>query len=415
VATTNTVTTFAGFLKTRYADNLVNTIPEDYVLQRDFPFGRSRRIGEQYQQAVITRLEQGGTYSAGGAGAFALNDAVAGQISKAILDSSQFVLKSAIDYETLSKALSKGALAYGSSGDQLLRNMAMSTRKRLEIDLWMGQSTKGIGVIDTGGVAGDVYTLTYDSWAPGFFIGMEGAIIELFTSALTTQRTGTPSLVAVDLSARTVEMSAAHTSAAATDVLFFETQRTTSAWNSFLGLHAMATTTSGNLFNIAVASNSIWAPNSYAAGGPLSFQKVQEAAVFSRMKGLSGRAIMYVSLDSWANLLTEQAALRRYGGTFEGRVTLVNGGDAIEFHAVTGRVIIKPSFYCYSGNAYIVPKGKVFRIGAIDVSFQVPGMDLPLAHISESTAGIILFSYYNQAMFSNVPGQVTVITGITET
>lgn len=405
----NTVTTFAGFLKTKYAQNLVNTIPESFILQRDAAFGRARRIGEQYQQAVITQLEQGATYSRGGQGAFALNASAAGSIEKAILDSAQFVMKSQIDYETLSKAITKGELAYGSSGDQLLKNMAMSTRKRLEIECWMGQAPDGIGVVDSTG-ASDI-VITDATWAAGFWVGMEGSTIEIFDTTLGTLR-GSATVDGVDISTKTITLSALPGGTVATDVVFFKDQQEVGAKNSFLGLLGIAQTVTGTLFNIDTAK-SIWKPESFAVGGVLSFSILQDAIVTSVVKGLERGATVYVSTASWANLLTEQAALRRYGGDLDGRSTLINGGRAIEFHAATGRMEIKPSIYLQEGFAVICPSESLVRIGATDVTFKVPGMDETLLQVSDTTAGVSLFAYYNQAMFTAEPGQITLLTGVT--
>lgn len=417
----NTVTTFTGFLKTVYAQNLVNTVPDMFMLQNDAPFGRARRIGEQFHQAVRVKLEQGFTYSRGGTSAFALSDATPGTISKALIDGFQGVMKSAIDYETLSKALTKGKMAYGSSGDELLKNMAFSTRKRCEIDLWHGQSADGLGVIDTGGVSGAVYTISQASWAPGIYVGMEDAPIELFDSALTTQRdfNEVRKISTVDVGTRKVTVDTAHAAAAATDRLFFggnpntvDGQRTTAAWNSPIGLLGIAGTTSGTLFNINV-SNSIWKPEAYAVGGPLTFAHVQNAAAISVTKGLDRGATVYVATEVWADLLTEQAALRRFGGQFDGRVTLKQGASALEFWSSSGKLTIKPSIYCPIGRAIVCPSGSLKRVGSSDVTFKVPGMDEPLSHVSESSAGIILFCYYNQSLFTSEPGQITNMTGIT--
>jgi hypothetical protein len=405
----NTVTTFAGFLRTKYAQNLVNTIPEDFVLQTDAPFVPAKQIGEQFQQAVITKMEQGGTYSRTGQGSFTLNATVAGAIEKAIVQSSQFVLKSGIDFETLSKALSKGEMAFGSAGDQLLKNMAMSSRKRLEIDLWAGQ--QGLGIVSA--IASDVITFTDASWAPGYWVGMEGAVVEIFDTALTTQRTGTAAITAVDIANKKVTLASTPTGTAATDVVFFQTQRETAAHNSFLGLLPLANTSTGTLFNIDTAVRSIWKPNQVAVGGQISFSVLQDAMVSSVSKGLTRGGKTYVSLDGWTDLLTEQAALRRFGGDFDGRVELVNGGRAIKFHTMAGPMEIKPSLYCKFGNAVIVPDNALARVGSTDVTFKVPGMDEPLVLIGDTTAGVTLRSYYNQALYTNEPGQITLLTGIT--
>lgn len=405
----NTVTTFAGFLKTNYARKVVNTIPEDLVMQRDCPFGEAEHIGEQYQQSVITKLEQGGTYSRGGQGAFALNTPVAGAIEKALVDGSQFVLTSGIDYETLSKALANGKLAYGSSGDMLMKNMAQSARKRLEIDLWIGQSTKGLGEISA--VATNDVTFTAATWCPSYWIGMEDAVCEFFNAALGVNR-GTASVVSVNIATRTVTFTTLPGGVIATDIVFYKDQREAAAWNSLLGLVAMAGTSAGNLFNIAV-TKSIWGPNQYNVGGAMSFAVCQDALVTSAYKGLMGGATLYLAVSSWNNLLTEQAALRRYGGEFDGRVELINGGTAISFQTMVGKLIIKPTIYLQDGYAVIVPNGSLVRVGSTDITFEVPGMNEPLLTVGGTTAGITLQCYYNQALFCPEPGKLTQLYGIT--
>ena len=52
------------------------------------------------------------------------------------------------------------------------------------------------------------------------------------------------------------------------------------------------------------------------------------------------------------------------------------------------------------------------RVGSTDVTFRVPGMDEPLMQVSDTTAGISLFAYYNQALYTNEPGQIVLMTGI---
>ena len=56
---TITVSTWNGWLKQRYAQNVLNTIPEDLVLERDFKFSTAKQIGEQYSQVSPRTLFEG--------------------------------------------------------------------------------------------------------------------------------------------------------------------------------------------------------------------------------------------------------------------------------------------------------------------------------------------------------------------
>ncbi|MBN1605866.1 MAG: hypothetical protein JW940_04500 [Polyangiaceae bacterium] len=406
----NTVSTFAGFLKTKYAQNIVNTIPEGFVAQNDFPFGAAGKIGEQYQQAVITALEQGATYAAGASGTFTINDAVAGSIEKALVNSSQFMLKSAIDYETLSKAIKKGEMAYGSAGDQLMKNMAMSTRKRLEISMWLGQFATGCGALSA--IGSNIATITQASWPPGAWIGMEGAVVEIFDSTLATNR-GSATLSSVNHAERKLTLSATPGGTTAGDVIVFKDMvEAGPTWNDFMGVLKIYSTTSGTLFNISTAK-SVWKPETLAVGGPLTFAKCQESAMYYALKGGDRTLKAYVPLRAWLSLLTEQAAQRHYGGEFDGRTELVDGGKAIRFWTMSGQMLIKPVAYMPEGYALLVADGSIMRVGSTDVTFQVPGMNEPLAHVSDTVAGIVLMAYYNQAVFTPEPGLGVLLTGIT--
>ncbi len=401
---------YTGFFKNKYARRVVNTVPQDLVLQRDTKFNSAARIGKQYVQAVITQLEQGGTYSRGGQGAFSLNTPIAGSIEEAVVDGSQFVLIGGIDYETLAKAQEEGELAHGSSGDMLLKNMSLSARKRLEIDLWMGQSSLGLGIVLS--VATNTITFTDATWCPGYWIGMEDAVCEVFATGLGTNR-GTASVVSVDVPNKAVTFTTLPTGTVATDVIFFKDQREAAAWNSLLGLLAMAGTSSGNLFGISTAK-SVWTPTQYNVAGALSFTKLNDAIITAAYKGMVGGATAYIPVSRFNALLTEQAALRTYGGEFSGRVELVNGGESIKFHTMIGPLIIKPVIYLQDGYGVICQSRTLTRTGATDVTFEIPGMKHPLMTVGGSVAGVTFQCYYNQALFCPEPGKLVQLYGITD-
>lgn len=403
----NSVTSFAGFLKTKYASRVVNTIPEGFGLQRAAGFSRATKIGKGFSQAVITKLEHGATYKGAGGGNFTLDSEVDGAISEATVDGAQMVLKSGIDYETLSKATAKGDVAYGSAADRLYQQMVLSARKRLEIEMWYGQSSEGLGIVDS--TTASTIVLEARQWSPGMWVAMEGAKIEVFTSALTTQRTGTATISGVDVDNLTLTIDTLPTGTVATDRVFLKTNRTTSAWNSMLGLVPMGKKTSGTVFNIDVA-NSIWAPVQYDFGAnEASFQRAQQMCEKSVVKGAEGTSCLWVPTEAWTDLLTEQANLRRYGGSHDGRIRMMkNGARGIEFFSASGTIEIKPTLYLMLGNAVLHPKNCLSRVGATDVTFQIPGMERPNVHVSDGSAGVTLRAYYNQALFSNKLGQIVV-------
>ena len=82
-----------------------------------------------------------------------------------------------------------------------------------------------MGVISA--ISSDVITFTDATWAPGIWVGMEGAVVEIFDSALTTKRVSpeTAIVTAVDVANKKITIDATPTSTAATDRVFFQTQR----------------------------------------------------------------------------------------------------------------------------------------------------------------------------------------------
>src|SRR5690606_27394572 len=234
---------------------------------------------------------------------------------------------------------------------------------------------------------------------------------------LDTMRSGDMVVTGVDPENRVITVNSKAGSLGQNDVILVKSQRDVSgtpAWNSMLGLLALAGTTTGTLFNINV-SKSIWAPNQYAVGGVLSFEKLQEALTRPISKGLTGDATCYTSIYSFVDLVTEQAALRRYGGSMSGRVTFDNGANELRFHYQTGVLRIKPSIYCPVANAVIVPsksKYDLCRVGATDLTFDLPKFG-KLIQISDTVAGAHMMAYYSQSLFTAAPGRICLLTGIT--
>jgi hypothetical protein len=243
---------------------------------------------------------------------------------------------------------------------------------------------------------------------------MEGAKLEAFTSALTTQRTGTMVITAVNLVTRVISVDAAATSLAATDVLFFKSARTTSAHKAMSGIHAITNNT-GTYANISAASYSLWKSESYSAGSAaLSQTKVNAAIAQACAKGFEGEGILLCSNKTFGNLLTDQSALVRHIDRSKNKVSYENGSNEIKFFSQSGADIsIVPSIYCKEGYAYGLSKD-TWEIGGAQPkpSFETPGNgDQMFLHIAD-TAGVEMRAYLNAYLFCEAPGKNFVITGI---
>jgi len=426
----NTVNTFKSFLKTQYAKDVVNTLPMSFKAQRMAPYEGDRgKTGLRIEQPVVTNMEQGGTYRGPNAGPFDLNKPIAARISNMVLDATNFVLNSAIDYETLYKSSKGGQVAYRSGSEQLFRSMVASARKRLEISCWHGQQGIGIVRLDPGAGTQAFVDLTNASFAVGNWLGMENAVVHFKDPAgnIRTWVTNADyiaglnaagyTIKSVDPALRRVTFTAnIHADIAVGDELVLSTQFDPEgqSWQDMKGIYSIANQTTGELFGVPLANASTFVPNSYAVGGDLTFDHVQRMAVTSVQKGLDSAADCCINNEHWVDLLVEQAAFRQYDGGYSGQIKFINGDRGIRFLSANGVIDIEPSIYVKGGEILLTPKGAWRRIGNSPVTFDLPGVGQNV-HNAETVAGVLFRAYWNQAIVTEQPGHLTVGTGVTAT
>ena len=407
MAAVNTVDSLNGLFKRRYAPRLERLIPEEFVLQNEISFNRSKRLGSTFHQPVVLQREHGATYAASGDGAFQLDAAVAGQLQDAQVQGSQLVMRAAIDYESLAKGDGAGEHSFEDANSLLLENLMMSVKHRLEIALWYGQDELGT----VASVASLVITITTAEWAPGIWSGMEGAKLEIFDTAGTTKRTNVATITAVNIATREVTVDVMPTGTTGTDRIFFKTARTTSAHKDMAGIHAIMTNT-GTLFSISASQYSLWASNTQSAGSAnLDFETVQDAVALAMGKGFKGNAVLYVSTATWAKMMNDEAALRRHGDPNKSS-NYERGAESITFFTQAGVIKIVSSICVKEGYAYLMQPKLWTRIGATDITFKVPGRGGDFYRQLDDQAGIEIRCYYHQAVFSKAPGKATLINNI---
>lgn len=412
-----------GLFKKIYGDKLDNLIPEFTQIQVDIPFKRSKKIGLEFEQPVIIGLEQGFTYARSGAGAFTLNNPAAGKILPAKIRGSQHVLRSQVDYESLFSGEGSPE-AFENTMGVVVRNMLESIRRRIEIDFLYGQDVNGIGTIASGGTT-TTWVITTSQWAPGIWAGMEGAALETFAAAnpLVTKRVGTAYVTSVDLDAKSITVDAAPAASANTDVITFAGQRLgsgdtpTNTWNVMVGLHAILTNT-GTLFNIDAATYNLWKGNTQTSGSlDLSMDALLKGDAKRVAKGGSGPLNVYVNPLAWANLMSDQAALRRFDKEDSGSTYEV-GAEKILFHSQAGPLAIKSHPCVKEGFAYAIAPRLFKRVGATDVTFDnsrmvgvSAGADQFFRPLADS-AGVEVRCYSHQAIFTDMPGKNFLVNNI---
>lgn len=401
----NSVGTLNGFFKETYADKLGELIPDGVKLLNKIKFmAKDKQPGNLYHQPVILGLEHGVTFAASDEDAFNLNAPVAGQVKDAQVRGNPVVLRSLLGYAAASRAALGGKQAFMDATKFLVANMLRSMAKKLEIEMLYGQV--GYGTIGSAASA-PTYTISTAEWAPGIWAGAEGMPIEIRDSAGTTSR-GTSTVYSVDMTARTITLTSAIPGVVATDIIWHKG----AYGNEFPGIHRILTISSGILFNIDVGQFNLFRGNSYdASSGALSFTKLNQATARAVEKGLDGKVLALCNPRAWANMLSDQAALRKYDSSYSPSKA-ENGSSSILFHSQNGEIEIEPSIYVKEGYAYVLSLEEWFRVGSTDMTFKRPGQGEEFFRDLENAAAYELRLYSDQAVFCMAPGRNTIIINV---
>jgi len=402
----NTVGNLNGLFKEVYADKLKELIPDMVKLLNMIKFmAKDKQPGNLYHQPVVLGLEHGITFAASDDDAFALLPAIAGAIKDAQVKGSPAVLRSILGYSAASRAAQGGAQAFMDATKFVVGNMLRSMAKKIEIEMLYGT----VGYATVASVATNAITITTAEWAPGIWAGSENMPLEIRTSA--GALVGYCNVVSVNMDTRVVNVDAAPAGIAGGDVIWHKG----AYGNEFVGIHQIIDQAglSGNvLFNINTSTYNLFKGNKYnAQSGALSFAKLNQAVARSVEKGLEGKVTCLVNPRGWANMLSDQAALRKYDGSYS-KKKLENGSEALTFFSQNGEIEIMPSIYVKEGYAYLLSMEDFARVGSTDITFKRPGADGNFFRDLENASGYELRCYTDQAIFCAAPGKQTLIYGI---
>jgi hypothetical protein len=413
VAEYTKVDQLTGFFYEIY-DKIVDPIPEMAKFMAKVPYkGGALEIGNMLHMNVIVSDEGGFTYAARNAGAFTVNAGVAFQTQDAQVDAFQLLLQGSVDYESAARA-SSSRKAFLELVGKKLQVMVASTKRRYESELWYGQHPNGLGVVS--GVVGQVITLTIPEFAPMLWQGKAGHAIDVYTAAGTTKRNaGAVTITSVNIATRELTVVGTLTGIVATDVIVWAGSYGASLSANPLtcaGVFKIASNT-GTMFNINAATYDVWAGNTFACGSKkLTLGLVMQGLSQLSNRGLDGDVTLWVSPLTWAVLVTDQAALRKYQANVVTKMQ--NGAKAIEFSYMTGNISIIGHGMIKQGYAVITQDSKWKRIGAQDFSFKTPGLEegKDIFWHSPSNAGFNYRYYGAQALFCEMPSHQLLFTGI---
>lgn len=411
MAVANTPTTMDGDFKNLYQESgLVDALPKWCLVQDRFKFEEATAsTGQFYIFGVVLQREQGFTYapsSGVNSGVQTLNASVAGYIGSAQIEGFAIYLRSRLSYDAAAKASRAGKKAFAMAYGAVLKNMKESHQYRLELSLLYGRD--GLGIVSANSTG--VLTITAATWSVGTWAsGMKGAILEAFTgtAASVSQHDGDLTISSISTSAQTVTVTGTSSSVVANDVLYFKGARTTTGFNECPGIFRILSNT-GTLFNIDAASYELWKSQSYAVNGNLSLTAIMNAAAAGMPFGLES-ALLFCSPSKFAQLASDEAALRRY---VQDTSKTNRGVKGISFIMGSVDVEILPHPLMREGHAFMLADESIHRVGASDITFSMPGSSDPMqVHVTDSTA-LELRSLSDQAPYSDSPAQCVLMTAI---
>lgn len=430
--TANNLTGLSGNFREVYSKHgIENLLPDEVQLQRDIAFAADETVGLEYHQPVITKREHGITYyrpsdTSTNNDGYGLQAAISGQIKDAKIVGSQIMARARIGIEAAARSLRSEA-AYKKVFDPIVENLINSVANRAEADLFYGWRP----LAKVSSIATNVITVAPAEWAPGIWVGQEGAQLTSFDNDADTAAATAVSLDAVsDAATKTLTVSSGTDFTAGDHIHFHATaasgtdkigQRHDAAaaagtgFNSMRGLSSLVTGFIGDAVVtttiLGVAPSSLWGSTVYdAASGPLTLQKINRAVIGMVPKGAPRMMNLYVNPATWADLANDEAAQRRYNNGPKGRVSI--GADGIEFIVQTGTVMIKSSPFVKGADAFGIDPKLFKRIGATDLTFKVPGREDEFFIQTPDFASYEIRCYLNYALFTRALGKTLWIKNI---
>lgn len=408
----NTKTSLDTMFKHTVAKQVNNLVPSHAIIQKLVPkLSEAERTGRKYLCPVALTLENGVTYGDGLA--FAYNDDIAAVYDEIELDSNPIVVKSRVSLAAANR-MANNEKSFITKMSLQSGNMKESIVKRFELECLYGKS--GLGTISGNPSVNtsptpDQATIIFTdaSWSPAIWGGLEGCLLECRNGSSLVNANGDLTLVSVDVDNKTIVVSGDNTDL--TDLadgykIFFKGAYA----NSFYGIDAQITNTT-TLFGIDAATYNLWKGNSYAVSGELTMKKVLKGVAKAVGKGgLAEEAVLLVPALGYEGLNADLAGLREFDSSYS-KDSADIGVSSINYHAQSGKIKIVAHPFVKEGEAFLIPKGAMKRVGASEIQFGFGGGEY--FEKLEGNAGYQLIAQGDWCILIDKPACCVKYTGIT--
>lgn len=418
-----TATQASGIFKKVYA-GIEELRPESAVLQKRIDFDGEKLLGESYNVSVALRPPQGFTYAGADGGVVALNAPKNMLIKQATLKGYEIDLREQIAWKALASAIDTGEAAFKNLTAEIVLGMKLAMINRIEASLLHGQ--RGYGTIESVGAAvGQTSELVITSltYAPGmFWLLGEGSTWDSWTS-FTGVGTGTKNngSGAISLNTVTVENHSINVTFVGTlaseitagDILFPQGAYDGTTFTDMPGLLLQAENATGTSLGLSAVTYPNWSGNTYAINGPPGHGAIEKGLSRIRDRGCSGGITLYCGGLAYSQLIAEIAAVRNLDASYTSDMAK-QGMKAIKYFSPQIGDVEVVYLPCMKwGELLALPTDSVKRVGATDVTFELPGVKERFFRYVEGYNACELMCMTDQAPFLKKPGHAMVFTGLT--
>lgn len=356
------------------------------------------------------------TYGGEAGEAFDLEDAVPGAIKEATVKGCEMVLRGRVSIGAISRSINDEA-SYGRATKHVIKNLMVSSYKKHEQQLFYGQA--GLGDVESVDDTTGEVVISIASWAPGIFAGGEGMRLEFYNVTDDNSDFNKAQITKVDIENHKLFVTAMTGATGSIAALKLSVDAGDSIkiyeygarGKECLGLEAMLSEQSANIFGISTANYSLWRGNTYGVAGALSFAKISKGIAQAVAKGLEGKLELYVNPKTWSDLLNEQTANRMVDSSYD-KKKYEDGSESIVFYSQNGMIEVFSSTYVKEGIAFGLNIDSFERVGSSELTFKIPGSQEDFMIKLENAHGLEYRTYCDLALFCNAIGHNILYTGI---
>jgi hypothetical protein len=386
--------------------------PNSSIVYDMAPMKEADKLGRKYLAPVVLSYELGFTFGDGSA--FSYEDDVAGVYDEIEIDPNPVVLKSRLSIEAADR-MANSDKAMISHVALRAGQMKSSLLKMAEIELLHGRV--GVGVISGNPSVNTSPTpdqgtiiFTAASWCPGVWTGMIGAKLECRNGATKVNANGDLTLVSVDYDNRTIVVSGDNTDL--TDLadgysIYFKGAYSNGQYGIKYQLD-----TSGSIFGIDNSAYDLWKAQEHNVAGALTMSEVLKGRTKAVTRGgLDEDCVLLVSGVTFENLNADLSALKMSDSSYKSAKG-ENGHQSITYHGQGGSVEIVAHPMMKEGEAFMLPKSGLKRVGSTDITFKSLGGGEDVWQLLEGSHAYQIVGRFSFQVLISQPAKCVLFTGI---